>query len=82
MEQKEIIKKAKINKTTYQSLLIKLRRIEISISTLCIVGILVCLYALKVELYKEKDNSYKALCDFNEWISCSKVFTSKYESNI
>jgi hypothetical protein len=65
------------NKTNYKNLLVKLRRIEISISTVCIIGIFFCLYALKVELYKEKDSSYKALCDLNEWISCSKVFTSK-----
>ena len=69
----------KQNKAAYQHLLLKLRRIEISICTICIIGIFVCLYALRVELYKEKDSSYKALCDLNEWISCSKVFTSRYK---
>jgi hypothetical protein len=74
MQQKE---KQQSNKKIYQNLLIKLKRVEIFISTICILGICLCLYALKIEIYRERDSSYRALCDFNEWISCSKVFTSK-----
>ena len=35
-------------------------------------------YALFVEQAKEADKDYVALCDINENVTCSKVFTSKY----
>lgn len=40
-------------------------------------GILVSTYALYVEEMKEKNPNYRALCDFNESMSCSRVLTSK-----
>ncbi|CAG5123354.1 unnamed protein product [Candidula unifasciata] len=43
-----------------------------------VLGVLVCLYALHVEVSKEKDPSYKAMCDISEYMSCSRVLTSQY----
>lgn len=55
--------------------LIKCNFIEFS---LCCIGIVASLYAYYVETSKEHDHNFEASCDINEWISCSKVFTSKY----
>lgn len=44
----------------------------------CIVGILICIYALHVEHSKESNKEYRALCDISEYMSCSNVLTSKY----
>lgn len=43
----------------------------------CLIGIILSTYALHVEIHAEHDNSYEALCDIHESMSCSKVFTSK-----
>ncbi|KAI1302337.1 Vitamin K epoxide reductase complex subunit 1-like protein 1 [Halotydeus destructor] len=43
-----------------------------------ILGILLSLYTIYVEIQHEKDNKFRALCDINEHMSCSKVFMSKY----
>lgn len=43
----------------------------------CLVGLLLSLYALYVEIKAEANDNYEAMCDINEYISCSKVFTSK-----
>ncbi|XP_072014420.1 vitamin K epoxide reductase complex subunit 1-like protein 1 isoform X2 [Amphiura filiformis] len=45
---------------------------------LCILGILLSLYAYYVETTKEVNPGYQAFCDIGQSISCSKVFTSKY----
>ena len=51
---------------------------------LCIMGIAICIYAIKVEavvLGEKKRNgkpSYSQLCDVNESVSCTLVLTSKY----
>ncbi|XP_071093348.1 vitamin K epoxide reductase complex subunit 1-like protein 1 [Haliotis cracherodii] len=49
-----------------------------SILILCSLGIIISGYAYHVEISKEKDDSYRALCDLSETISCSKVFTSRW----
>lgn len=41
-------------------------------------GIIISLYAVFVELKKEVDKEYTALCDINDIFACSKVFTSKW----
>ncbi|KAL5017490.1 hypothetical protein ScPMuIL_007079 [Solemya velum] len=41
-------------------------------------GILVSSYALHVEVEKEKNPGYRAMCDFNDSMSCSRVLTSEY----
>ena len=43
----------------------------------CVVGIALSGYALHVELSHARNKEYKALCDINEHMSCSKVFSSK-----
>ncbi|XP_078508622.1 vitamin K epoxide reductase complex subunit 1 [Lissotriton helveticus] len=45
---------------------------------LCTVGIVLSVYAYHVETSKEGDASYRAMCDINPSISCSKVFTSRW----
>ncbi len=55
-----------------------IKRSELLVALMCVLGIILCLYTIKIEIFKAKDSSYKALCDFNEWISCSKVFSSAY----
>ncbi|KXJ29143.1 vitamin K epoxide reductase complex subunit 1 [Exaiptasia diaphana] len=45
---------------------------------LCITGLGLSIYALHVETSKVKNKDFKALCDINEHMSCSKVFASKY----
>ncbi|XP_069508002.1 vitamin K epoxide reductase complex subunit 1 [Ambystoma mexicanum] len=44
----------------------------------CTFGIVLSVYAYHVETSKESDASYRALCDINPSISCSKVFTSRW----
>lgn len=46
-------------------------------SVLCLMGIVASVYALHVETKKERDPNYRAACDINEHMSCSKVLTSK-----
>ncbi len=40
-------------------------------------GIALSLYALYVEIQKERNPKYVALCDISENMSCSKVLTSE-----
>ncbi|XP_054611791.1 vitamin K epoxide reductase complex subunit 1 [Dunckerocampus dactyliophorus] len=41
-------------------------------------GLILSLYALHVELSREHDPEYRAMCDLGESVSCSKVFTSRW----
>lgn len=45
---------------------------------LCVFGLLLSVYALHVELSRETDPDYRAMCDLGESVSCSKVFTSRW----
>ncbi|XP_017576030.1 vitamin K epoxide reductase complex subunit 1 [Pygocentrus nattereri] len=45
---------------------------------LCLLGLLLSVYALHVELSRENDPEYRAMCDLAESVSCSKVFTSRW----
>uniref|UniRef100_A0A2P2I346 vitamin-K-epoxide reductase (warfarin-sensitive) n=1 Tax=Hirondellea gigas TaxID=1518452 RepID=A0A2P2I346_9CRUS len=45
---------------------------------LSFLGIMLSVYAVYVEVKKEEDSDYVALCDITEIISCSKVFSTKY----
>jgi len=45
---------------------------------LSIIGILLSVYAFYVEKKTLKSKEYKAVCDINDAISCSKAFSSKY----
>ncbi|XP_061765395.1 vitamin K epoxide reductase complex subunit 1 [Nerophis ophidion] len=45
---------------------------------LCVFGLFLSVYALHVELSREHDAAYRAMCDLGESVSCSKVFTSRW----
>lgn len=55
-----------------------LKAINTGIAVSSIIGLFLSYYALVVETAKEHDDSYKAMCDISEHISCSRVFTSPY----
>ncbi|MED6276709.1 Vitamin K epoxide reductase complex subunit 1-like protein 1 [Characodon lateralis] len=44
----------------------------------CLLGILLSLYAFHVEREKARDPTYMAMCDVSSSISCSKVFSSRW----
>ncbi|KAK3529245.1 hypothetical protein QTP70_021911 [Hemibagrus guttatus] len=44
----------------------------------CVFGLVLSVYALHVELSRENDPNYRAMCDLAESVSCSKVFTSRW----
>lgn len=51
------------------------------IQWLSLLGIVLSVYAYHVETTAQADPTYVAWCDLSQyvkWISCSKVFTSKY----
>ncbi|XP_068228907.1 vitamin K epoxide reductase complex subunit 1-like protein 1 [Palaemon carinicauda] len=56
----------------------ELKRLRLFMHLLSGIGIMLSLYALYVEVSKESDGNYQAMCDISPSISCSKVFTSKY----
>jgi len=68
---------SKEKKSLYKQSLKKLKRVELIVSSICVFGILICLYSLQVEIYSQRDKGYTALCDIGPF-SCSKVFNSKY----
>ncbi|XP_073684784.1 vitamin K epoxide reductase complex subunit 1 [Garra rufa] len=45
---------------------------------LCLLGLVLSVYALHVELSRESDPEYRAMCDLGHSVSCSKVFTSRW----
>ncbi|XP_034147946.1 vitamin K epoxide reductase complex subunit 1 [Esox lucius] len=45
---------------------------------LCIFGLVLSFYALHVEISRERDPEYRAMCDLGDYVSCSKVFTSRW----
>jgi hypothetical protein len=63
------------DKSNYKSYLKSLKRCELIMSSLNCLGILLALYALQVEIYKERDKNYTAYCDIGPF-SCTKVFSS------
>lgn len=53
------------------------QKIRYGMMAVSCVGIMLSTYALHVEVAKETDRSYQAMCDISTYISCSKVFTSR-----
>jgi vitamin-K-epoxide reductase (warfarin-sensitive) len=45
---------------------------------LACIGILLSLYTYYVELHTKRVKGYKAVCDINDRMSCTKAVTSKY----
>ncbi|XP_073471206.1 vitamin K epoxide reductase complex subunit 1-like protein 1 isoform X2 [Aquarana catesbeiana] len=44
----------------------------------CVLGIVLALYAFHVEREKERDPGYQAMCDISEWVRCSSVLSSRW----
>lgn len=42
------------------------------------VGLVLSFYAYNVKIQKEQDDSYVAMCDISEHISCTKAFVTEY----
>ncbi|XP_029167012.1 vitamin K epoxide reductase complex subunit 1-like protein 1 isoform X2 [Nylanderia fulva] len=55
-----------------------LRKINAGILSACLIGLGLSYYTYVVETKKEQDDSYKAMCDISENISCTKVFMTGY----
>ncbi len=51
--------------------------LSLTIALFCIGGVAISYYAIHIEHMKSEDVSYKAACDLDEKIACSKVVTSK-----
>lgn len=58
--------------------MLSLKCINYLILICCKIGLVLSLYAYKVEISKENDANYTAICDINEYISCTKAFMSEY----
>ncbi|XP_042236245.1 vitamin K epoxide reductase complex subunit 1-like [Homarus americanus] len=54
------------------------QKIRCGMFLLALAGIGLSLYALYVEIKKESDRDFQAMCDISASVSCSRVFTSKY----
>ncbi|XP_076765632.1 vitamin-K epoxide reductase [Xylocopa sonorina] len=54
------------------------RKLNFKITITCIVGFVLSYYAFRVEVAKENDDSYEAMCDISEHVSCTKAFSSEY----
>jgi vitamin-K-epoxide reductase (warfarin-sensitive) len=48
-----------------------------SLTTVSFIGLALSLYAIYVEIKKTSDDSFDAICDISETMSCSKVFLSE-----
>lgn len=55
-----------------------IRKITTGLILMCFIGTLLSYYAYIVETMKEKEESYEAMCDINEYMSCTRVLTSEY----
>ncbi|KAI4500255.1 hypothetical protein M0802_004672 [Mischocyttarus mexicanus] len=55
-----------------------LRKVSTGLIFSCILGTILSYYAFIVETTKERDHSYKALCDINDYMSCSNILMSQY----
>ncbi|CAI9590469.1 unnamed protein product [Staurois parvus] len=44
----------------------------------CVLGIVLALYAFHVEREKERDPGYQAMCDISERVRCSSVLSSRW----
>ncbi|KAI1893542.1 hypothetical protein AGOR_G00124800 [Albula goreensis] len=44
----------------------------------CLLGVIMSIYAFHVEREKARDQNYQPLCDVSNSVSCSKVFTSRW----
>ncbi|XP_055939527.1 vitamin K epoxide reductase complex subunit 1-like [Argiope bruennichi] len=57
---------------------IDLKVLQIATALCCISGLLLSIYAYHVEVKKEEDANYTAMCDISEHMSCTAAFSSQY----
>lgn len=55
-----------------------IQKLNAAITTTCILGLATSYYAYYVEVATEENDSYEAMCDISEHISCTKVFSSEF----
>lgn len=48
------------------------------VTTLCILGITICIYAIEIETTESSGKKGQRMCDVNDSMSCTLVLTSKY----
>ncbi|XP_053998311.1 vitamin K epoxide reductase complex subunit 1-like protein 1 [Hylaeus anthracinus] len=53
-------------------------KIDTGITLACVLGFAASYYAYVLGIAKEEDNSYEAMCDISERVSCTKAFLSEY----
>ena len=51
--------------------------LSVLIALLCVGGVALSYYAVHIEEMKSNNDDYRATCDLDEKIACSKVVTSK-----
>lgn len=54
-----------------------IRTINYLLNAFCKIGFLLSLYAYKVEVEIDENKNYDAVCDINEYISCTKTLQSE-----
>ena len=55
----------------------RVHNVNTGIVTSCVIGLALSYYAWVVEVAKERDDSYEAMCDLSEHFSCTKAFMSE-----
>ncbi|KAI4455896.1 vitamin k epoxide reductase complex subunit 1 [Holotrichia oblita] len=58
--------------------MVSVRVLNVLFTLSSFIGLALSIYAFIVEQAAAKDANYKAMCDINEFISCSTVFKSEY----
>uniref|UniRef100_A0A224Z3R9 vitamin-K-epoxide reductase (warfarin-sensitive) n=1 Tax=Rhipicephalus zambeziensis TaxID=60191 RepID=A0A224Z3R9_9ACAR len=53
-------------------------RLKIFNAVVCVVGVVVSVYAYVVETRAEEDPKYSPMCDLSPNVSCTKAFNSEY----
>lgn len=56
------------------------RVVLLSVALVSVIGFLICLYGFFLELKVKADQSYKAVCDISDHVSCTKTFLSPWGS--
>lgn len=53
-------------------------KLNVAIASACLQGFALSYYGYVVEMATEENDSYEAMCDISEHISCTKAFKSEY----
>lgn len=57
--------------------MVTVRALNVLFTLSSFTGLALSIYAFIVEQAAEKDANYKAMCDINEFVSCTTVFKSE-----